>query len=145
MSDSPAAVPFSARRAYASGRKGLSIVELLVAVTILAVGLAAYIKLSLASRVTVDKGQYYSIASVTAANALSNYQSLGYSGLPVNGTTVSGMNVVPNGQQTVVIGPLDGNAANTNIKQIDITISWGYGLSSQAGSVTQSLLVSAYP
>ena len=135
----------SARRKRASGRKGLSLIELLVAITILAVGLAAYLKLSLASRVAVDKASYYSIASSYAANLLAVYQGMGYSNLPANGTTTGSITGLPNGQQTITIGPLDGNAANANITEIDITISWGYGLSSQAGSVTQSLLLSAYP
>ena len=141
----PASLFPSARRAITLGRKGLSLVELLVAITILAIGLAAYLKLSLASRTAVDKGSYYSLASATAANQLANYQGMGYSSLPAYGTTNSFLTVLPKGQETITVGPLDGNAANVNITQIDITISWGYGLSAQGGSVTQSLLVSAYP
>ena len=135
----------SARRNSASGRKGLSLVELLVAITILAIGLAAYIKLSLASRVAVDKGKGFALASAAAANQLANYQGLGYSGLPENGTTNYYLTALPNGQETLTIGPLDGNAANTNITQIDITITWGYGSGAGTGSVKQSLLLSAYP
>ena len=133
------------RRPRVTGRSGLSLVELLVAITILAIGLAAYLKLSLASRVAVDKGSYYALASATVANQLANYQGQGYAALPANGTTSGFLTVLPGGQETITVGPLDGNAANLNIKQIDITVSWGYGLPAQAGSVKQSLLVSAYP
>ena len=145
MLNCPAFCSVSARRHRLPGRNGLSLVELLVAITILALGLAAYLKLSLASRVAVDKGSYYSLASATAANQLANYQGQGYAALPAPGTMSGFLTVLPNGQETITVGPLDGNAANTNIKEVDITISWGYGLSAQAGSVKQSLLVSAYP
>jgi len=140
-----AARPISACRHRATGRKGLSLVELLVAITILAIGLAAYLKLSLASRIAVDKGSNYSTASAYAANQLAAYQGQIYGALPANGTTSGSVLGLPNGYQTITVGPLDGNAANINSKQIDITISWGYGLPAQAGSVKQSLLISAYP
>ena len=140
-----AARSISACRHRATGRSGLSLVELLVAITILALGLAAYLKLSLASRVAVDKGNYYSTASAYAANQLATYQGQIYAALPADGTISGPVFGLPNGYQTITVGPLDGNAANVNSRQIDITISWGYGLPAQAGSVKQSLLISAYP
>ena len=108
--------------------------ELLVAITILAVGLAAYLKLSLASRVAVDKGNYYAVASAYAANQLANYQGMNYAALPANGTTTGTVSGLPNGQRSVTVGPLDGSAVNISIsKQVDITVSWGYGLSARNG------------
>lgn len=145
MTNYSASASKSARRAGVSGRTGLSLVELLVAITILVVGLAAYLKLSLASRVAVDKGNSYSVASAYAASQLANYQGLTYATLPANGTTTGSVSGLPNGQRSITVGPLDASAANLNIKQVDITVSWGYGLSAEAGSVKQSLLVSAYP
>ena len=136
--------PVLARRAKASGRSGLSIVELLVAITILAIGLTAYVKLSLVSRVAVDKGDYYSAASAFASNTLDGYKGQGYSNVVSQmGTSNSTVSGLPKGKMAVTVGYLGGNSSNSNIVEVDVTISWGYGLSSETGSITQSLLLCA--
>ena len=135
-------------RRGAKTRHGLTLVELLVAIVILVIALGAYLNVALASRASVDKGQYFTMASQLAGDRLADYQGLGYSGLPAYGTYNYTLSNLPNGTMSVVIGYLNGNSANTNITQIDVTITWGLTNSSlpqEAGSVKQSLLLSNAP
>ena len=135
-------------RRGATSRHGLTLVELLVAIVILTIALAAYLNVALASRASVDKGQYLTMASQLAGDRLADYQGLGYSSLPAYGTYNYTLSNLPNGTMSVVIGYMNGNSANANITQIDVTVTWGLTnskLPQEAGSVKQSLLVSKYP
>jgi prepilin-type N-terminal cleavage/methylation domain-containing protein len=105
------------------GLSGLTLVEVLVAVTILSVALLAYLTLVLASRTTVDRGEFFTLAAQVAGNKLAECRALGYSGL-TDGTTVYSISGLREGRMTVFIGPMDGIAGNTNIRQVDITVTW---------------------
>ncbi len=121
--------------------------EVLVAVTVLSVALLAYVSASLASRAAVDKGDYFTLAAQAAGDKIADLQGTGYAGL-VDGTTTYAVAGLPQGQMTVVIGPLDGDPANTNIKQIDVTVVWNAASSrtpQTAGSVRLSGLISNRP
>ncbi len=126
------------------GRIGLTLVEVLVAVTILSLALLAYINVAFASRVTVDKGSYFTLAAQAAGDRLADLRGGGYAGL-ADGTTSYTVSGLPQGQMTVTIGPLEGNPNNQNIKQVDVTVSWSAGSNAapqSAGSVHYTSLVS---
>ena len=144
MAVPPSLCNHAARRLTPSGRHGLTLVEVLVAMTILAMALLAFITLAFASRATVDKGNYFTIAAQVAGDKLADVQGMGFSGL-TDGTTNYTVSGLPQGQMTVVVGPLDGNLLNTNIKQVDVTVTWSAGGKAEpqtAGNVHDTILVS---
>lgn len=114
--------PFPARRST-PGQRGLTLVEVLVAVVILSFALLAYLSVTQASSAAISDGNEFTLASQAAADQIAQDQGLGFSGLN-NGTSTTAVPGLSNGQMTVVIGPLDGNAANTGITQINITVTW---------------------
>ena len=132
-------------RRSSPGHFGLTLVEVLIAVTILSLALLAYLNAAVASRAALDKGNFYTIAAQIAGDKITECQNLGYANL-VDGTTtytISGQGM-RQGRMTVVIGPLDGNALNTRIKQVDVTVSWAAASSQTpqtAGRAKQSTLI----
>jgi len=116
----------------------------LVAMVILSIALLAYVTVAVASRSAMDKGADYALAAQVAGDKIADLQGTGYGSL-VNGTTTSAVARLSGGQMTVVIGPLDGNAGNTNITQLDVTVTWS-AVSTQnpsgAGSLHYSTLIS---
>ena len=118
--------------------------EVLVAMVILSIALLAYVTVAVASRSAMDKGADYALAAQVAGDKIADLQGTGYGSL-VNGTTTSAVARLSGGQMTVVIGPLDGNAGNTNITQLDVTVTWS-AVSTQnpsgAGSLHYSTLIS---
>lgn len=126
------------------GQCALTLVEVLVAVTILSLALLAYLSVSLASRGQVDKGNYYTLAAQAAGDQIAGAQGNGFNTL-VNGTTTYTVAGLPQGQMTVVVGPLDGDANNKAITQVDVTVTWGAGSTrtpETAGSVKQTIVIS---
>ncbi len=128
------------------GHFGFSLVEVLIAVTILALALLAYLNAALASRAAVDKGTFFTIAAQVAGDKITECRDAGYWNLTDGTTTytVSGQGM-RKGQMTVVIGPLDGDPLNTRIKQVDVTVTWAPASSrtpQTAGRVKQSTLIS---
>ncbi len=128
------------------GHFGLSLVEVLIAVTILSLALLAYLNAAVASRAALDKGNFNTIAAQVAGDKIAECQKAGYANLTDGTTTytVSGLGM-RQGQMTVVIGPMDGDSANTRIKQVDVTVTWAAASSrtpQTAGRVKQSTLIS---
>ena len=133
-----------ARRQAAPGLSGLTLVEVLVAITLLSLTLLAYLTVAEASRDSLAKGTYFTLAARAAGDKIATCQAAGYAGL-TDGTTTSSVAGLPQGQMTTIIGPLDGNAANTNIKQVDVTVTWGASNSrapQTAGRTQHSILIS---
>ena len=119
-------------------------VKVLVAVTILSLALLAYLNVTLASRAAVEKGSAFTIAAQVAGDKIAECQAKGYGGL-ADGPTTYSVSGLRQGQMMVVIGPLDGNPSNTDIKQVDVTVTWaaaGGQMPQTAGSVKHSILIS---
>jgi prepilin-type N-terminal cleavage/methylation domain-containing protein len=136
---------FSARR-FSPGRRGLTLVEVLVAVVILSFALLAYLTVIQVSNAGLSDGNEFTIASQAAGNQVAQDRGLGYSGLTA-GTTTTAVPGLSQGQMTTTIGPMDGNSANRSIMQVDITITWSprkTGSLSQTTSLTRSALISAH-
>jgi Tfp pilus assembly protein PilV len=112
----------------------LSLVEVLIAVTILSIALLAFVAASVASRGAVDRGNYATLAAQAAGDMLADLQGQGYTYLVTNaGTTNYTVAGLPQGAMSVKIGPLDANVANTNVEQIDVTVTWNVGLVQRPG------------
>lgn len=129
-----------ARRRLLPGRRGLTLVEVLVAVTILSLALLAYLSVIQTSHEAMTDADEFTVAAQAVGNQITQMQGQGYGAL-TNGTTNYTVLGLPQSTMAVKIGPLDGNAANTNIKQVDITLTW---TPRKAGSkaVTATLLQS---
>lgn len=135
---------FSARQRRLPDRRGFTLVEVLVAVTILSIALLAYVTVAMASRGAMDKGADYAAAAQAAGDKIADLQGTGFSSL-TDGTTSYTLSGLRQGVMKVVIGPLDGNSANINIKQIDVTVTWAASSSKTAytaGNVKYTALVS---
>lgn len=127
-------------------QRGFTLVDILVAVTILAVALLVYLSTAQASRALTDKSDATTRAAQTAEDMINTLQAQGYSAL-TSGTTNYTVAKLRQGTMKVVIGYLDGSSANTNILQADVTVTWGAysGASPQsAGNVSRSTLIVNY-
>ena len=122
----------------------MTLVEVLAAVTILSVALLVFVTASQSSRAISDKSDATTRAALAADDKIDTLVGLGYPTL-TTGTTTYTVSNLRQGLMKVVIGPLDGNAANTDILQIVVTVTWGAYSSAtpqSAGSITRSTLVS---
>jgi Tfp pilus assembly protein PilV len=122
----------------------MTLTEVLVAGMILSVALLVFLGCLVAAQRTSTKADYYSIAARAAGDKIVECQARGFSAL-ADGTTTSALAALPQGQITVLVAPLDNNAANTTIKQVQVTVSWGGlggGSAKLAGQVQASTLVS---
>lgn len=125
-------------------RRGMTLIEILVAVAILSLALLAFLTVALAARGAVDKGRFESAATQAAGDKLAAWQAQGFESL-TDGTTTAQVAGLPQGTMTVTIGPLDGAAGNADIKQVDVVVAWSRsadGLPQTAGQVRQSALIS---
>ena len=124
--------------------KAMTLVEVLAAIAILSVALLAFVTASQSSRASTDKSDATTRAALAADDKIDTLVGQGYPALTTGTTTYT----VPNlrqGLMKVVIGPLDGDLTNTNIMQIDITVTWSAYSSAtpqSAGNITRSTLIS---
>lgn len=122
----------------------MTLVEVLVAMVILSFALLAYLTVTQASDAGLSDGNEFTLASQAAGDQIALDQGLGYSGL-TSGTTTTSVPGLSGSRMKVVIGPLDGNSANVNIMQIDITVTWSprkAGKVPQTTSLKQTTLIS---
>ena len=85
--------------------------------------LLTYLSVIQTSHEAANDGDEFTVAAQAVANQIAQMQGQGYAAL-ASGTTTLSVPRLTNSTMTVVVGPLDGNAANANIKQIDITLTW---------------------
>lgn len=123
--------------------RGLTLIEVLVAITICSVALVVMCKVIVAAQRTTMKGDYYNIATQAASDQIVNQQTTNFGSL-VEGTTTSAVAGLPSGQMVVTIGPLDGDSGNTDIEQIDVVVTWtgATGSKELGGQVKMSTLIS---
>ena len=130
-------------RRRAGKQCAFSLIEALVAVTILSLALLAFVGAAQGARNATDRGNFYAVASEAAAAKIADVQGGGYYAL-TPGVTNYTVSKLPAGKMTVTVGNLDGSSSNTYIWQIDVVVSWsaGNGQTAQAGgSIKQSALV----
>ena len=130
----------------------MTLIEVLVAMTILSIGLLAMTDVIAASQTAATKSKYDAIALQAAQNEVANDEATGYNDLTAGTTvTIAATGVTnaltgmpPGSTMTVVIGPLDGDSDNDSIMQVDVTITWGGGSGQAAtgGNLAMSTLVS---
>lgn len=125
----------------------MTFIEVLIAMVICTIALIAGSTLIVASHTATIKGDLYNIANKAAGDAISSYEANGYSAL-VNGTTTSGIGSLPGVTMTMIttIGAPTFSSTATNIKQVDIVVTWNSGSSGSAnlaGQVQMSTLISA--
>lgn len=136
-------LPFQARRRQSPGRRGLTLVEVLVAITILSMALLAYLSVIQTSHEAVNDGDEFTVAGQAVASQIAQLQGRGYAGI-TSGTTTYTVPRLANSTMTVIIGPLAGNAANTNILEVDVKLTWRprkAGSKPVTATVTQSSLI----
>jgi hypothetical protein len=132
-------IPPSFRRSH----RAVSLVDVLVAVTILSIALLVYVTAAQSSRALTDKGDATTRAAATADDMINTLNAQDYSDLSL-GTTTYTVSNLRQGVMTVVIGYLDGSSANTNILQATVTVTWGAYSSAtpqSAGNLTRSTLI----
>lgn len=125
-------------------RRGMTLIEILVAVAILSLALLVFLTVALAARAAVDKGRFEGIATQAAGDKIAAFQAQGFASL-TNGTTTAHVPGLPQGLMTIVVAPLDGLAGNANIKQVDISVAWARSadrIAQTGGQVRQGGLIS---
>lgn len=127
---------------------GLTLIEVLIAMVLLTVGILAGSTLIVASHTATIKGDLYNVANKAAADIIAGYEANGYAALPstspaaVVTTPLPGITMTT----TTTVGAPSFNSAATNIKQIDVVVTWNAGSSASAnlaGQVKASTLMSA--
>lgn len=134
-------IPFLARRRQSPGRLGLTLVEVLVAVTILSMALLAYLSVIQTSHEAVNDGDEFTVAGQAITNQVAQMQGQGYAALS-NGTTTYSVPRLQNSAMTVTVGPL--NTSDTNILEVDVRLTWRprkVGSKAITATVTQSSLI----
>ncbi len=131
----------AARIARFSSR-GLTLVEVLVAVTILSIALLAYVTVISSSRDAFTDGGEFSLASQAITDEISQLRGgTGYPAL-VYGTTTTKVAGLPKWTMTLVVKALPQAPTDTNIKEIDITVTWAPA--KLGGKSTRSLQESTF-
>ena len=137
------------RTRFSPCQRGLTLVEVLVAVTILSLALMTYLSVLQTSHDAVNDGDEFTVAAQAIDNQIAQLQGLGYSGVSSSdGITNYTVPRLKNSAMTVTVGPLGGNASNTNIVEVDVKLTWTprkVGSKAITSTVTQSVLMSNHP
>jgi prepilin-type N-terminal cleavage/methylation domain-containing protein len=120
----------------------MTLIELLVAMTILAIALIAYLDISGAASSANKKGDLYAIATRYANSQLETALADGVS-LLTDGVVTSSISALPNGVMKVTTGAPAGVSSSTDIKEVDVTITWSETgtTASTGGTLTMSTMV----
>lgn len=125
-------------------RAGMTLVEVLVALTILSVALLVYVDLLAMGNTISRKADLETQAAQIAMDRLTQIEQTAYPLIQTDSTNTFPEATLPNGALIVRIGPLDGNASNLKIRQIDVTVVWSNAFTTQTGGrVRMTSLVSA--
>ncbi len=100
--------------------RGFTLVDLLVAVSIMTVALMVFLSAALTARGVIDKSRFVSLASQTASSTAAT--SLGNAGSLANGSTSTAVSGIPQGQITTTVSTYGGSAF---LKRADVSVSWG--------------------
>ena len=123
---------------------GLTLVEVLVAVSILSIAIVVYTDVVLMASNSTKKASNLTIATRAAGDQIAVYQDTDASTL-TNGTTTSSVAGLVNGSMTVVISAPGSASSATNLKQVDVTVTWSGqgGTNLLGGRVKMTTIVSA--
>jgi prepilin-type N-terminal cleavage/methylation domain-containing protein len=125
---------------------GVTLVEVLVAVTIMSLALLTYVTVIQASHNSMTDGKEFSVASQATSDEVALCQGVGF-GYLANGTTTTTVSGLVNGAIQTTIGPMPSAPSNSNIKEIDMTVTWHSFKSGGlvTNTLTQSALMSNHP
>jgi type II secretory pathway pseudopilin PulG len=122
-------------------RRGLSLIELLVTITVLAIGLIGVAAMFAASYKTQVQAHFASVATDTAATRIEEYKAAGYNAIGDDAfPRAFAVNGLPQGTGVASYRPYP-DANSTNQYLIEVTVSWGGG-PGIAGSVSLPLVLS---
>jgi len=122
-------------------RRGLSLIELMVTITLMAVGLVGVASMFIVGYRTQVHAHFASVATDTAAKKIEEMKSAGYNS--INATnfpptfTVSGL---PTGQGTIAFQPYP-DAGSTNQYLVQVVVTWAGG-QGVAGRLRLSTVIS---
>lgn len=124
-------------------RSGLTLVEALVAVTILAIALILCLDVLQASNTASRKAEYMARASEILTSRIASIQARGFAALTA-GRHVYRIDTLPQGRLTLTVQAMNSSAEGSHIKQADLRITWQGARSVPAtgGQVAASTLVS---
>ena len=122
--------------------RGLTLIEVLVAMTILAIALIAYLNIAGAVSNANKKGDLYATATRYANSQLDLVLATGASQL-TNGVVTTSISALPDGVMKVTTSTPAGVTYNTGIsstviKEVDVTVVWsGSGAATSTGGMVQ--------
>ena len=125
-------------------RTGFSVVEVLVAMTVLSICLLACVTTMQTTNGLVRRGDNTAIATRLAADMVANFQANNVS-LLADGTTTQAISALPGGSAQTTIAPYNNDSAEHFMKQIQVTITWqgSSGFEQVGGSISMFTYVSA--
>ena len=124
-------------RAKRTGRiSGFTLVEVLLAVFILAITALIFVACFPTSQISRIKAAHMTYAVSLAQQKLEEIRSAGYAGLIISDPVDTPLEELPGGNQRITITQF-----SVNIKKIEVTITWG-GYRKVGGSTTLVTLIS---
>jgi prepilin-type N-terminal cleavage/methylation domain-containing protein len=137
-------------------RRGMSLVELLISVLLLAIALLTVSQMFVGGVLAAQKARNVQVATNRALQEVEKAKDMGYLGLVVdadhfpppysivNGTTVGyTVDALPDAQGLMTITPYP-QADSVNLRRVTATVSWG-GSRFTSGAVTVNTLVANRP
>jgi len=125
---------------YSRASRGITLVDLLVAVSIMSIALIVFLSAALTARGVIDKSQSLSVASQSASSQAA--VSLGNVATLATGSTSTSVPGIPQGQITTTVSAYGGSAY---LKRADVSVSWGAASDKSAysaGALSLSTLIS---
>jgi prepilin-type N-terminal cleavage/methylation domain-containing protein len=123
------------------GRRGLTLIELMVTVVLLAVGLVGVSSMFIVGYRTQLHAHFTSVASDTAAKKMERMKSAGFNALSdTNFPPTFAVAELPSGQGTIAFEPFP-DATSTNQYLVTVTVAWGGG-NGVAGRTVVSTIIS---
>src|SRR2546421_4057232 len=99
---------------------GFTLVDLLVAVSIMSVALIVFLSAALTARGVIDKAKNISVASQSAGSQAAS--SLGGVATLATGSSIATVSGIPQGQITTTVSTYGGSAY---LKRADFSVTWG--------------------
>jgi prepilin-type N-terminal cleavage/methylation domain-containing protein len=129
------------RRRPVGGRKGISLIELMVTIVLLGIGLVGVSSMFVVGYRTQLHAHFASVATDLAARKLEQMKSAGYNG--ISETTFApefAVPELPSGSGTIAYAPYP-ESTSTNQYLVQVVVTWGGGPGA-AGRVVLSSVIS---
>ncbi len=133
--------PSSPVRPLSRSRAGLTLIELMVTITLMAIGLVGVASMFIVGYRTQVQAHFASVATDTAAKRIEEMKSAGFNGIDATSFPPTfALSELPSGQGTITYTPYP-ESDSTNQYLVQVTVTWAGG-QAIAGRVRLSTVIS---